>query len=33
MTQRIRIGLIGAGANTRQRHIPGFTTELLDFRT
>ena len=24
MTQRIRIGLIGAGANTRSRHIPGF---------
>jgi predicted dehydrogenase len=23
MTQRIRIGLIGAGANTRSRHIPG----------
>src|SRR5271167_737916 len=23
MTQRIRIGLIGAGANTRLRHIPG----------
>jgi predicted dehydrogenase len=24
MTQRIRIGLIGAGANTRKRHVPGF---------
>ena len=23
MTKRIRIGLIGAGANTRSRHIPG----------
>lgn len=23
MTQRIRVGLIGAGANTRSRHIPG----------
>lgn len=24
MTQPIRIGLIGAGANTRKRHVPGF---------
>jgi predicted dehydrogenase len=24
MKQRLRIGLIGAGANTRERHIPGF---------
>src|SRR4051794_32850259 len=24
MTQRVRLGLIGAGANTRARHIPGF---------
>ena len=23
MTQRIRVGLIGAGDNTRRRHIPG----------
>src|SRR5208283_704386 len=23
MAQRIRVGLIGAGANTRSRHIPG----------
>ncbi len=23
MTKRIRVGLIGAGANTRSRHIPG----------
>lgn len=24
MTQHLRIGLIGAGANTRKRHVPGF---------
>jgi predicted dehydrogenase len=24
ITQRVRIGIVGAGSNTRQRHIPGF---------
>src|SRR5690606_7822662 len=24
MEQRVRIGIVGAGANTRARHIPGF---------
>src|SRR5580698_8092600 len=24
LTQRVRIGIVGAGSNTRLRHIPGF---------
>ena len=24
VTQRVRIGIVGAGSNTRLRHIPGF---------
>ena len=24
ITQRVRIGIVGAGSNTRLRHIPGF---------
>src|SRR5947209_457 len=27
VTQRLRIGLIGAGANTRSRHIPGLVAQ------
>src|SRR4051794_34482486 len=27
MTQRLRIGLIGAGGNTRSRHIPGLLAQ------